>query len=390
MITALGFERPTYDDLLQAQISRCKKKFGEDIDTSETSVLGKYIRIVVYDLAQAYEDLESTYYARYPNTSSGINLDRLCPYAGITRNPATAAMRKVRVIGAANALIKMGFLFSANNTETEITYYTVDDLTLDSEGKGEINVICTELGTIGNVELGAITKITNPSVDVDSVTDIEVIAIGEEAESDYKLRKRWLQAIGGGGSGTAASIRSEIYRIQNVESVTVIENDSDYTDAQGRPPHSFEAYVFAPLVNDTEIAKAIFRKKPLGIKSYGNAAATFLDDYDIEQTVNFTRSTEIEIRVNVEIRVNNDFEGIVGKEKIAEQISDYVMNLGNGEDVYRTKFYSFVHSVAGVVEVPSITISADGGETYTENNVMCDPWELPRLIPDNVNVRVIP
>lgn len=66
------------------------------------------------------------------------------------------------------------------------------------------------------------------------------------------------------------------------------------------------------------------------------------------------------------------------------------MNLGNGEDVYRTKFYSFVHSVAGVVEVPSITISADGGKTYTENNVMCDPWELPRLIPDNVNVRVIP
>lgn len=390
MITALGLERPTYDDILQSQIQRCKELFGEDIDTSELSVLGKFIRIVVYDLAQAYEDLESTYYARFPNTSSGINLDRLCPYAGITRNPAIAATRKVEISGTANAIIKMGFLFSADETETEITYYTVEDVTLDSKGKGTVNVTCTELGIIGNVELGTITKITNPSVDVDSVKDIEVIAIGEAAESDYKLRKRWLQAIGGGGSGTAASIRSEIYRIQNVESVTVIENDSDYTDAQGRPPHSFEAYVFAPLVGDTEIAKAIFRKKPIGIKSYGNLSAVFLDDYDIEQTVNFTRSTEVEIRVNIEIRVNNDFEGIVGKEKIAERISDYVMNLGNGEDVYRTKFYSFVHSAAGVVEVPSITISADGGKTYTENNVMCDPWELPRLIPDNVNVRVIP
>lgn len=389
MITALGLERPTYDDILQAQIQRCKKQFGEDIDTSEISVLGKIIRTIVYDLAQAYEELESIYYARFPNTSSGINLDRLCPYAGITRNPAVAATRKVEIHGTANALIKMGFLFSADETETEITYYTVEDITLDNKGKGTVNVTCTELGTIGNVELGTITKITNPSVDVDSVTDIEVIAIGEAAESDYKLRKRWLQAIGGGGSGTAASIRSEIYRIQNVESVTVIENDSDYTDAQGRPPHSFEAYVFAPLVGDTEIAKAIFKKKPIGIKSYGNIAAVFLDDYDIEQTVNFTRSTEIEICVNIEIRVNNDFEGIVGKEKIAERISDYVMNLGNGEDVYRTKFYSFVHSASGVVEVPSITISTDGGKTYAEKNVMCDPWELPRLIPDNVNVRVI-
>lgn len=390
MITTLGLERPTYDDILQSQIQRCKELFGEDIDTSELSVLGKFIRIVVYDLAQAYEDIESTYYARFPNTSSGINLDRLCPYAGITRNPAIAATRKVEISGTANAIIKMGFLFSADETETEITYYTVEDVTLDSNGKGTVNVTCTELGTIGNVELGTITKITNPSVDVDRVKDVEVIAVGKAAESDYKLRKRWLQAIGGGGSGTAASIRSEIYRIQNVESVTVIENDSDHTDAQGRPPHSFEAYVFAPLVGDTEIAKAIFRKKPIGIKSYGNLSVAFLDDYDIERTVNFTRSTEVEIRVNIEIRVNNDFEGIIGKEKIAERISDYVMNLGNGEDVYRTKFYSFVHSVAGVVEVPSITISADGGKTYTENNVMCDPWELPRLIPDNVNVRVIP
>ena len=57
MITALGFERPTYDDLLQAQISRCKKQFGEDIDTSEIYVLGKNIRKIGYDLAQAYEYL---------------------------------------------------------------------------------------------------------------------------------------------------------------------------------------------------------------------------------------------------------------------------------------------------------------------------------------------
>ncbi len=97
MITGLGLERPTYDDILQSQIQRCKKLFGEDIDTSELSVLGKYIRIAAYDISQAYEDLEATYYARYPNTASGINLDRLCPYAGITRNPAIAATRKVEI-----------------------------------------------------------------------------------------------------------------------------------------------------------------------------------------------------------------------------------------------------------------------------------------------------
>lgn len=386
MITALGLERPTYDEILQAQIERCKELFGEDIDTSEISVLGKFIRIMVYDLAQAYEDLEMTYYARFPKTSSGINLDRLCPYAGITRNPATAAVRTVEITGEPNALIENGFLFS---TDDNITFYTIADVTLNALGKGTVNVMCTEAGTVGNVELGTINEITNPSVDVESVIDTEVVSIGSEAESDYELRKRWLQAIAGGGSGTAASIRAEILRLQNVESVTVIENDSDYTDEQGRPPHSFEAYVFAPLVSSEDIAQAIFRKKPIGIKSYGDVSVSFLDDYEFEQTISFTRSTEIDIRVKVEIRVNNDFEGAIGKQKIAQNISDYVMSLGNGEDVYRSSFYSFVHSVSGVMETTSITISTDNGTTYTEQNVMCDPWELPRLIPDNVNVSVI-
>lgn len=385
MITALGLERPTYDELLQAQIQRCKELFGEDIDTTETAVLGKFIRIIVHDLAQAYEDLEGAYYARFPNTASGINLDRLCPYAGITRNPATSAVRTVSITGSKNATISAGFLFS---TEQNITYYTVEDVTLDSEGKGSVKVMCTEAGEIGNVDLGEITSVTNPSVDVDTVVDTEIVAVGEEAESDYDLRKRWLQAVAGGGSGTAASIRAEIYRIQNVESVTVIENDQDYTDAQGRPPHSFECYVLAPLVDDVSIAKAIFSKKPIGVRAYGKTSATFEDEYDIEQTVYFTRSTQISIAVKIKIRTTNDFEGSVGKSKIANNISDYVMSLGNGEDVIRSKLYGYVHAVAGIEETTSITISINNG-SFLEQNVYCDPWEVARLIPDKVTVEVV-
>ena len=38
-LTELGYERPTYDDLLEAQIERAKLLFGEDIDTNE-NILG--------------------------------------------------------------------------------------------------------------------------------------------------------------------------------------------------------------------------------------------------------------------------------------------------------------------------------------------------------------
>ena len=79
-----GFLRPTYDELLKGRIEQAQKLFGEDIDTSETTALGKFIRLSVYDLAKAWESLEVCYYARFPNTATGASLDRLCPFAGIS------------------------------------------------------------------------------------------------------------------------------------------------------------------------------------------------------------------------------------------------------------------------------------------------------------------
>lgn len=52
VLTDKGFQRPTYDDLLTRQENRAKTLFGEDIDTSSQSILGKYIRLNVEDLAE--------------------------------------------------------------------------------------------------------------------------------------------------------------------------------------------------------------------------------------------------------------------------------------------------------------------------------------------------
>ena len=45
VLTEKGFQRPTFNDLLTAQENRAKLLFGEDIDTSSQSILGKFIRL---------------------------------------------------------------------------------------------------------------------------------------------------------------------------------------------------------------------------------------------------------------------------------------------------------------------------------------------------------
>ena len=64
-LTELGFHRSTYDEILEDKIQLAQNLFGEDIETSEQTPLGKFIRIGAYDLSKAYEDLENIYYARF-------------------------------------------------------------------------------------------------------------------------------------------------------------------------------------------------------------------------------------------------------------------------------------------------------------------------------------
>ena len=81
-MTEQGFRKYTYAELLEQQITRAKNLFGDDIDTSGKSVLGKYIRLNVSDFAQQEEALEALYQARYVDTACGVSLDRLAPFAG--------------------------------------------------------------------------------------------------------------------------------------------------------------------------------------------------------------------------------------------------------------------------------------------------------------------
>ena len=124
-LTELGFERPTYDEILENQINRAKTLFGDTIDTSELTALGKYIRINVADIDTLYQTLEGVYYARFPNTASGVSLDRLCPFAGITRNAATYARHKVTLTGTAGATIEAGF--EVSNENQSAVFHLIDD-----------------------------------------------------------------------------------------------------------------------------------------------------------------------------------------------------------------------------------------------------------------------
>jgi len=363
-LTDKGYQRRTYADILSEKERRAKELLGEDIDTSDQSVLGKYLRVNAYDQAIAEEEIEQVYYSRFPNTASGQSLDRLMVFAGISRNPASAAEYRVRFTGKAGYVISAGFLVA---TDTELTYWTIQDYTIGSDGTCLAEVCCSDTGTVGNLaSAAAISRIVNPDANVDAVAGVEIINAGIDEESDTELRKRFAAAVSGAGSGNTNAIRAALLRIPGVQFAAVIENETDGEDGSGRPPHSFECYVQGGEGKRQEIAQAIFDKRPVGIQTWGNESVTITDLSGNARVVRYTYAPEITVSVYIQIRTNASFPDD-GKDQISTAVSNYINNLGIGNSLVLSTLYGYIYSVPGVTEVTTLKLSTNGGAYSTDN-----------------------
>ena len=364
MLNDNGFQRPSYQELLAIQNELSKRFFGEDIDTSETTFLGKLNRLQVYLLAQIYEELETTYYARFPNTASGLSLDRLMVFAGISRNSALAARHNIKFTGTPDYEIEPGTLVK---TENNVTFYTMKPIALDSSGEGVGLVECTERGKVGNIVLGSINQIVNPNFHISSVVDTGIKRLGTETESDYELRNRFKDAIAGVGSGTAEAIRGAVMKVDNVNGIIIVENDTMEEDSDGRPAKSFECFINCPDEEDQNVAEAIFSRKPVGIKSYGNTTKTVIDSGGFSHEISFTHVIEVELTLNIEIETDKYYTNS-GANEIKTNISQYIASFVNGQDVILSSLYGEIYKVSGVKNVTSLTVEGATDGRYVINN----------------------
>jgi len=382
-LTEKGFHRPTYNEILASKIQTAKELFGEDIETDEKTPLGKFIRIGAKDLSKTYDDLEATYYARFPNTASGVSLDRLCVFAGITRNPATYAEHIITVSGEPGTEVSEIVVCGENRG---VTYHNISKFTIPETGSIDIVVECDTAGMIGNVKI--INEIVNPISGVESVEYKDTELYAEDIESDYDLRKRYAVSVEGIGSSNVNGIRAAILKVPTVKSVSIVENNEN-TTVSGRPPHSFECFVCGGENHKQEIAEAIFSKAPVGVKTCSTTIptptptdywcpVTVYDDANMPHYIYYSFTKDININISVQYKTDNRFAED-GETQIQNQISEYINIYGVGDDVVLSALYGYIYKVQGVIDVTSIILSA-AGKTPTEvGNIVIDNWEVARL-----------
>lgn len=111
---------------------------GDTVDVSDSSALGRLISLAAPSEADLWEAAQEVYAAFDPNSATGIALDNLVAYAGITRKEQTFTTSSIVVAGDTNTLIPVGQTVSSSTTGEQFT--TVGAISLSPSNASGITV----------------------------------------------------------------------------------------------------------------------------------------------------------------------------------------------------------------------------------------------------------
>lgn len=233
-----------------------------------------------------------------------------------------------------------------------------------------------EFGEVGNVPANTITEIFTPIPGWVSVTNKQPTIGGQNYETDPQLKARYFNGgLSVKGSATVPSIRAKLMdEVEGVRAAIALENVELETNEDGIPGKSVYCIVLGG--DKEEIARKIFETKAGGIRAFGTTVVNVVDEMGEAHAIGFDYSTEKQIFVNVELKVNENFpiDGInLVKLEIVKYIggNDTANNLYNGLSMGQTVVHAKVVNAALRVEgIDDVTIKlSTDGENFNENNI---------------------
>lgn len=198
----------TYNNLLQAMLARIPDTY----DKRDTSPIPTALGPAAWALEGFYIVLNQVQQSGFVQTASGQALDDLAVIGGLTRYPASAAVR----LGVFNTAVPIGARFSTINGAESINFVVTAAVS-----NTQYQLTAETPGSVGNDYTGPILPITAiPGLTSAQITDI--LIPGDDTETDDELRTRLLTALNERPfGGNIASYRSDILAIDGVGAVQV-------------------------------------------------------------------------------------------------------------------------------------------------------------------------
>lgn len=205
----IDFTQETYASLRQEMLDRVPDTY----DKRDTAPIPTAISPAAYTLAGFYLTLDRVQRAAFVQTAVGDSLDMLAVIGGLTRYPASAAVR----LGVFNTSVPIGARFSTINGAGSINF----TVTAATDTGNQYQLAAETPGAIGNEYTGPILPITAiPGLTSAQITDI--LVPGDDTETDSAFRERLIEALNNRPfGGNIADYRQNVLAIDGVGGVQV-------------------------------------------------------------------------------------------------------------------------------------------------------------------------
>lgn len=232
----------------------------------------------------------------------------------------------------------------------------------------------------GPTELGpayTVISLVTPVTGVTGGINTEDVTPGKPLETDTEFKARRKLAFALQSTSSIKGLQARLLEdYPDIEFCTILENDTDSTDGDGRPPHSFEVYLLGdPILTDTylqqNIAETIAAHKPCGIESTSTAGTSFSvtvpDLSGTDQVIEFSYVDVLDIYVDVNISIDTSTFPLDGVDQIKTKIIEYINGLTIGQNV--VYFPYLIGSISGIAGIKSgaVYVGTSASPTGTSN-----------------------
>lgn len=359
----------------------------DNLDKREGSIIYDALAPVCYLLAQQNIRLQAIYQNTFIAYAQGEALDLRSQEQGLTRYPATYAVKKVYVIGSDGkpTTVPLGARFSTITAGNSLVYsisavYTVEGV----PQAGYYEATCETAGVVGNDYVGDLTMVTNLN-NVAQATMSDLITPARDEETDDELRTRYLEKVNEKSfGGNIAQYREELKGISGVGAVQIYP----VWNGGGTVKLSVIDTDYNTLTEDflTQLKETIDPENNSG-EGIGLAP--------IGHKVTIVTPSEVTVNINTTLTLMQGYVLSQVEDGIKSALGDYINSLrqhwgdSNETNTYSTAVYiarvnASILSVEGVANVTGTTINDTEADLILTQDALTQ--ELPKLGEVTLNV----
>lgn len=311
--TETGLKTPTEQEIFNELFAMFDNAFGVELNkglntpqgqlvTSLTAILNDYNNKILY----LYNELD-------PEYATTRMQDALGKLFFLTRKAGVDSTAEVTFYGDVGAYIPKDYILIDTNGNQ---WKTVEDSSIGEDGKATIEVKAN--GTYG-ADKNTITKFYSLIYGLDYCTNENAAKKGYPVESKSDFSRRVLESTQVNSIGMTGSLKGALFAINDVKDVLITQNVSDTEKTEKGVtllPHS--VYCCVKGGNDTEIAKAIFKKCNAGCDFNGSTEIEIEDEqyssprpkYKIkfQRPTNYTLTLKVTYKSGSQVTVEQDIQ----------------------------------------------------------------------------------